>query len=72
MDVDRLNISECAQGDTYQLIELIVGSIFANGLPRYGSHHAFEPATTIPRNKYFPMGVEDPTKSTRILRRTSQ
>ena len=40
-DVDRLNDPTCGSGGRHQLMELILGSTFANGLSRYGSHRAF-------------------------------
>ena len=41
-DVDRLNRGECGNGGKHQLLELILASVFANGLSRYGSRHAFD------------------------------
>ncbi len=41
-DVDRLNRGECGNGNKYMLLELILASIFANGLSRYGSRRAFD------------------------------
>lgn len=41
-DVDRLNTSDCGNGGKHQLLEMMLASVFANGLSRYGSRHAFE------------------------------
>lgn len=41
-DVDRLNHEDCGNGGKYQLLELILASIFANGLSRYGSRRSFD------------------------------
>ena len=41
-DVNRLNRGECGNGGKHQLLELILASVFANGLSRYGSRHAFD------------------------------
>ena len=41
-DVDRLNRGECGNGNKYMLLELILATIFANGLSRYGSRRAFD------------------------------
>lgn len=41
-DVDRLNREDCGNGGKHQLLELILASVFANGLSRYGSRHAFD------------------------------
>ncbi|KAK4693661.1 hypothetical protein P7C71_g3780, partial [Lecanoromycetidae sp. Uapishka_2] len=45
-DVDRLNDGACRSGGRRQLIELILGSTFANGLSRYGSRRAFNLAAS--------------------------
>lgn len=42
-DVDRWNDGECGNGNKNNLLELILASVFANGLSRYGSHRAFDP-----------------------------
>ena len=62
-DVDRLNSADCGLGGKYQLIELILGSVFANGLSRYGSHHAFEPSTTVTGNNPFQWELKTPPKA---------
>lgn len=41
-DVDRWNRGDCANGNKNDLLEFILASIFANGLSRYGSRHAFD------------------------------
>ena len=40
-DVDRLNRKECGNGNKYMLLELMLATIFVNGLSRYGSHRSF-------------------------------
>ena len=41
-DIDRFNREECSNGNKYMLLELILASVFANGLSRYGSRRAFD------------------------------
>ncbi|KAL8860165.1 MAG: hypothetical protein Q9178_003429 [Gyalolechia marmorata] len=41
-DVDRWNRHDCVNGAKKQLLEMILASVFANGLSRYGSRHAFD------------------------------
>ncbi|KAL8905176.1 MAG: hypothetical protein Q9171_006774 [Xanthocarpia ochracea] len=41
-DVDRLSRIDCGNGGKYQLLEMMLASVFANGLSRYGSRHAFD------------------------------
>ncbi|KAL8884165.1 MAG: hypothetical protein Q9215_007729 [Flavoplaca cf. flavocitrina] len=41
-DVDRWNRGDCGNGAKQQLLEMILASVFANGLSRYGSRHAFD------------------------------
>lgn len=41
-DVDLMNRRECGNGSKYMLLELILASVFANGLSRYGSRRAFD------------------------------
>ena len=54
-DVDRWNHIDCGGGAKYQLFEWIIASVLANGLSRYGSHHAFEPSS-IDSSRYDPFG----------------
>ena len=49
-DVDRLNRSDCDNGNKRMLLELILASIFANGLSRYGSRRVFDPDSMSSRN----------------------
>lgn len=44
-DIDRLNRRECGNGGKHMLLELILASVFANDLSRYGSRRAFEPSS---------------------------
>ena len=44
-DVDRLIRRECDNGGKHMLLELILASVFANGLSRYGIYRAFEPSS---------------------------
>ena len=41
-DVDRFNRGDCGNGNKHELLEMILGSVFANGLSRYGSRYAFD------------------------------
>lgn len=41
-DVDRWNRADCGNGGKNQVLEMILASVFANGLSRYGSRHAFD------------------------------
>ena len=42
-DVDLWNEDKCGGVAKHQLLEMIIASVFANGLSRYGSRYAFEP-----------------------------
>ena len=44
-DVDRWNRVDCGNGAKHQLLEIILGAVFVNGLSRYGSRHAFDPTS---------------------------
>ena len=52
-DVDRLKRGECGNGGKYQLLELILASIFANGLSRYGSRRSFDQSSMNSSNNPF-------------------
>ena len=41
-DVHRWNNDVCGNGGKHQLLELVLGTILADGLSRYGSRHAFD------------------------------
>ena len=41
-DIDLWNHDECNNGGKHMLLELILASVFANGLSRYGSRRAFD------------------------------
>ena len=62
-DVDRWNHSECGDGNKHVLLEFILASIFANGLSRYGSRHAFEPSSMSSRNNPFQWELKIPPKA---------
>ncbi|KAL8754927.1 MAG: hypothetical protein Q9184_004956 [Pyrenodesmia sp. 2 TL-2023] len=42
-DVELWNQADCGNGGKHQLLEMMLASVFANGLSRYGSRHAFDP-----------------------------
>lgn len=46
-DVDRLNNWSCGGGSKNQLIEFLLGSVFVNGLSRYGSRRASNLAASL-------------------------
>ena len=52
-DVDRFNRVDCDNGYKHQLIEMILGSVFANGLSRYGSRYAFD-SSSVEKSKHDP------------------
>lgn len=41
-DVDRWNHVDYGSGGKHQLLEMLLASVFANGISRYGSRHAFD------------------------------
>ena len=52
-DVDRFNRGECNNGNKYMLLELILASVFANGLSHYGSRRAFDLSSVNSTNNPF-------------------
>lgn len=62
-DVDRWNRGDYGNGNKHMLLELILASIFANGLSRYGSRHAFDPSSMNPRNDPFQWELKTPPKA---------
>ena len=40
--VDRWNRNDCGNGGKHKVLEMMLASVFANGLFRYGSRHAFD------------------------------
>lgn len=52
-DIDRLNPGECGGDGKLILLELILASIFANGLSRYGIRHAFDSSSVEASNNAF-------------------
>ena len=52
-DVDRFNRGDCGNGNKYMLLELILASVFANGLSRYGSRRAFDLSSVNSSNNPF-------------------
>ena len=62
-DVDRWNHSECFNGDKNVLVEFILASVFANGLSRYGSRHAFNSSSMKSRDNPFRWELKTPPKA---------
>ena len=62
-DVDRWNDGDCNNGNKHMFVELIIASIFANGLSRHGSRHAFDPSTMGSRNDPFQWELKTPPKA---------
>ena len=62
-DVDRWNHSDCFNGDKRVLVEFILASVFANGLSRYGSRHAFDSSSTNSRDDPFQWELKTPPKA---------
>lgn len=62
-DVDRYNRNDCNNGNKHMLLEYILASIFANGLSRYGSRHAFDPSSMSSRNNPFQWELKAPPKA---------
>ena len=62
-DVDRWNRGECNNGNKDMLLELILASIFANGLSRYGSRHAFDLSSMKTRSNPFQWELKTPPKA---------
>ena len=63
MDVDRWNFGDCGNGNKHALLELILASVFANGLSRYGSRRAFDPSSMNSRNDPFQWELMAPPKA---------
>ena len=62
-DVDRWNHGDCNNGNKHMLLELILASVFANGLSRYGSRHAFDPSSMNPLDDPFQWELKTPPKA---------
>lgn len=62
-DVDRWNHGECGNGGKHMLLEFMLASIFANGLSRYGSRHAFDPSSMKSRNDPFQWELKTPPRA---------
>ena len=62
-DVDRWNRGDCNNGNKHALLELLLASVFANGLSRYGSRRAFDPASMKSRNDPFQWELKTPPKA---------
>ena len=52
-DVNRMNHRDCGNGNKYMLLELILATIFANGLSRYGSRRCFDSSSMNSSNNPF-------------------
>ena len=62
-DADRWNHGDCSNGNKHVLVEVILASIFANGLSRYGSRHAFESTPMNSRDDPFHWELKTPPKA---------
>ena len=62
-DVDRWNRGECYNGNKHMLLELILASVFANGLSRYGSRRAFDSDSMNSRNDPLQWELKTPPKA---------
>ena len=62
-DVDRWNHRDCGNGNKNDLLELILASVFANGLSRYGSRRAFDPHSMSPQNNPLQWELNTPPKA---------
>lgn len=62
-DVDRWNFTDCGNGNKHALLELILSSVFANGLSRYGSRRAFDPSSMNSRINPFQWELIAPPKA---------
>ena len=62
-DVDRWNHGDCNNGNKHMLLELILASLFANGLSRYGSRHAFDPSSMNLRDDPFQWELKTPPRA---------
>ena len=62
-DVDRWNRGDCGNGNKNALLELVLSSVFANGLSRYGSRRAFDPSSMNPRIDPFQWELLAPPKA---------